>query len=68
MGEVIMFRPRPGGNSTGAPATTGAQIMFFTGVRYERMAEPVATLQGGGEPSPTERLGKSGRGRKRRRG
>ena len=67
MGELILFRPREGRSSKShSPTTAGAQIMFFTGVRYERMKDPETVLQGGlPDPNPAEG---SGRGRKRRRG
>jgi hypothetical protein len=70
MGDLILFRPRPGQSSLSTPAPpNGAQIMFFTGVRYERLTEPtVAQHEGGVDPAPKENVGKSGRGRKRRRG
>lgn len=66
MGELIMFRPRAGQSSkVTPPLESGAKIMFFTGVRYERMVETPLDVS---EPAPTESVGKSGRGRKRRRG
>jgi hypothetical protein len=70
MGELILFRPRPGRIATiNGPPPSGAQIMFFTGVRYERMAEAQTSMgDGGADPTPNERVGKSGRSRKRRRG
>ena len=70
MGELICFRPREARSSRpDTIASEGAQIVFFTGVRYERMQEPDPVLQGGlPDPNPAEGLGRSGRGRKRRRG
>ncbi|MHB2167818.1 hypothetical protein [Alsobacter sp. R-9] len=44
MGDVIAFRPpavRPDGEVSGSYAV-GAEILFFTGVRYERAAEPTS--------------------------
>lgn len=45
MGEVIAFhtRARPAPRSSG-PATGGAQILFFLGVRYMRFEEPAEAL------------------------
>jgi hypothetical protein len=70
MGELILFRPQSGRmTAINGPPQSGAQIMFFTGVRYERMAEAqTSASDGGAEPTPKESVGKSGRGRKRRRG
>jgi hypothetical protein len=70
MGELIWFRPREGRSfRTENIASAGAQIVFFTGVRYERMRDPDPLVQGGlPDPNPAEGLGRSGRGRKRRRG
>ena len=65
MGELIMLRPRTGQDSQAkAPLESDAKIIFFTGVRYERMVEP----REDSDPAPTESVGKPGRGRKRRRG
>ena len=70
MGELVCFRPQEGRSSNAqSPGFPGAEIVFFTGVRYERMREPEAVLLGGlPDPNPAEGLGRSGRGRKRRRG
>ncbi len=70
MGELILFRPHGSRRREPQAELPGdARIVFFTGVRYERMAEPPSqNLETGAGPSPNEKLGKSGRGRKRRRG
>jgi hypothetical protein len=40
MGELIMFRPRGlSSGRSGAAASDGAQILLFTGVRYERISD-----------------------------
>ena len=68
MGEMILFRPREG-QIRKVRATTlgaGAQIMFFTGVRYERMQEPIPAHQEGDSGAPP--AGGLGGGRRRRRG
>jgi hypothetical protein len=69
MGEVILFRPRPGRTQPrGSPALKEAQIMFFTGVRYERMIEPPPTPEGESiDPAPVEGTGSARHGRRRRR-
>lgn len=43
MSNVILFapRPRPASISTACAVAEPAQILFFTGVRYERSAEAV---------------------------
>jgi hypothetical protein len=70
MGELVLLRPREGRSSRShSPVPSGAEIVFFTGVRYERMKEPDNVLQGAlPDPNPAEGLGRPGRGRKRRRG
>ncbi len=67
MGEIILFRPREGQarEVRNLNAEPGAQIMFFTGVRYERQSEP-APVSGDGD-SGAPRAGGRG-GRRRRRG
>ena len=66
MGEIILFRPREGqARKTRSSAVgAGAQIMFFTGVRYERMQEPAQQEGDSGAPP----AGGLGGGRRRRRG
>ena len=41
MGEIVSFRPQQGQvrKISAAAERPGAEILFFTGVRYERMAE-----------------------------
>lgn len=69
MGELILFRPRPGRIlQKDAPQSREAQIMFFTGVRYERMIDPPAPADDVHDPRPANGLGRPGRSRKRRRG
>jgi len=69
MGELILFRPRLGRTlqeSVSRPRE--AQIMFFTGVRYERMIDPPSSADDALDPRPADGLGRPGARRKRRRG
>ena len=66
MGDVIFFQPtrRVAQSDRAAPPAQGAAILFFTGVRYQRHAEPPA--------APIERAappngGMDGAGGRRRR-
>jgi hypothetical protein len=64
MAEIIAFQPRQTrAKQDAAPATGGAEILFFLGVRYSRMEEQEPTP--GGE-APAHESGLGG-GRKRRR-
>jgi hypothetical protein len=64
MGQVIAFRQRePGGRAT--VERSAAEILFFTGVRYERHDSEAKAP----EPnSPDEGRGRGRLGRRRRRG
>jgi hypothetical protein len=63
MGKVIAFRPRQ--QAARAPSKGGdAQILFFTGVRYQRH-DPEAGSPAPERPSPQV---SRGGGRRRRRG
>jgi hypothetical protein len=68
MGDVILFRPR--GNFTrserAAPLAQNASILFFTGVRYQRHAEPIAAPIEHKAPPKGGMDGAGGRRRKRR--
>ncbi len=48
------------------PIQHGAEIMLFTGVRYERMADPAPVRDSGDQGAPVG--GGVGGGRKRKRG
>jgi len=70
MGDVILFGLRTGqtrkNSDSAAPA--GAQIVFFTGVRYARMPEALPTPGAGDLGAPPEGgVGGPGSGRRRRR-
>jgi len=71
MGEIVSFRPQEGlaRKSRASTGTSGAQILFFTGVRYERMAEvkPALVESDSGAPQ-SGGLGGARGGRRRRRG
>jgi len=43
MSDVIRFHP-VNGRRRSAPDDRGAQILFFTGVRYQRMSEELRAL------------------------
>ena len=63
MGDLILFRPA-GEARPGAPPSGGAEIVFFTGVRYERAREAPDAAR----PPDLPRAGGKGRiGRNRRR-
>jgi hypothetical protein len=70
MGELIMFQPREGrvSRSRADAVNAGAQIMFFTGVRYERMADPPALAAADSGAPPAGDMGGTRGGRRRRRG
>jgi len=69
MGELILFRAASGPRKERAEQADAAQILFFTGVRYERMAEPVAVSDGGDSDAPRSGgVGGAGGGRRKRRG
>ena len=68
MGEIISFRPHEGQvrKSRASTDRTGAKILFFTGVRYERMSDPPTALAEDDSGAPHSG-GMGARGGKRRR-
>ena len=69
MGDLLMFRPSPNPARTAradAPAQN-ARILFFTGVRYGRGAEPGPAAVEQDAP-PNDGVDGTGRGRRKRRG
>ena len=68
MADLILFRPsRSATRSTSAPAPSqGAQILFFTGVRYAREVEPPPASIAQDAPPEGGMDGAGGRRRKRR--
>jgi hypothetical protein len=71
MGDVILFRLRMGQSrkNNNCVARPGAQIVFFTGVRYGRMPEALPTpgAVDSGAPSAGGVGGVGGAGSRRRR-
>lgn len=61
MCEIIAFQPSGRQGSQEAPPVGGAQILFFLGVRYERMEEPAPAA------APDTRGGDPAGGKKRKR-
>jgi hypothetical protein len=69
MGELILFRPASGPRKDSAERADAAQILFFTGVRYQRMADPGVVPDGGDSDAPRNGgLSGPGGGRRKRRG
>jgi hypothetical protein len=69
MGDLIVFRPsanlkRPNDDSA---SQRNAQILFFTGVRYKREAEPIVSPTEQDAP-PKGGMDGAGGGRRKRRG
>ena len=52
MGELILFRPAAGPRKDSAERAESAKILFFTGVRYQRMSDPLAASEGGDSDAP----------------
>jgi hypothetical protein len=68
MGELLLFRP-VGGQERKTQSARGepAQILFFTGVRYQRAEEPTSEIESDSTASPSGGVGGGG-GRRKRRG
>ena len=68
MGELILFRSAAGPRKESAERGDAAQILFFTGVRYQRAPEPALGSEGGDSDAPRSGgVGGPG-GRRKRRG
>jgi hypothetical protein len=67
MGDLIAFRSqRPSGQAR--PSGLGAEILFFTGVRYQRMSEePPSSNAAPQHPQESGKRGGPGRAKRRRR-
>ncbi|THD44280.1 MAG: hypothetical protein E7774_10885 [Bradyrhizobium sp.] len=66
MGELVRFRAAAGPRKESADRAEQAEILLFTGVRYERSVEPKAKSRGGDSDAPHS--GGAGGGRRKRRG
>ena len=68
MGELLLFRPGEGQERKNRPERgERAQILFFTGVRYQRAGPSTPQIEGDSSASPSDGGG-GGRGRRKRRG
>jgi hypothetical protein len=69
MGELVRFRAAAGPRKESADRAEQAEILLFTGVRYERSVEPKAKPRGGdSDAPPSGGVGGAGGGRRKRRG
>ena len=71
MNNVIHFRPAPGPRRIASGYSGAAQILFFTGVRYQRWGEDAHAPQPHAQSARRKReraeIGATGRGRKSQR-
>jgi hypothetical protein len=69
MNNVIHFRPANSPRRTASGDRGAAQILFFTGVRYQRWGEDTLALQPQAQSSRRKRvqIGETGRERKSQR-
>jgi len=58
MATILPFRPRQARRPTEGPATGCAEILIFTGVRYERIEEERRRAESPLSPSPKRSRGK----------
>ena len=68
MGELILFRSAAGPRKDSAERAESAKILFFTGVRYQRMSDPLAASEGGDSDAPRSGGVGGPSGRRKRRG
>ena len=69
MGELIVFRSAASPRKESAERGDAAQILFFTGVRYQRTPDPTIASEGGDSHAPQSGgVGGAGGGRRKRRG
>lgn len=69
MGELILFRSASSPRKDSAERGDAAQILFFTGVRYQRTPEPALKPDGGdSDAPPSGGLGGASGARRKRRG
>ena len=71
MNNVIQFRPANSPRRMASGDRNTAQILFFTGVRYQRWSEdthaPQPQAQSSGRKRERVQIGETGRGRKSQR-
>jgi hypothetical protein len=69
MGDLVIFRPSSNSTRQSRPAkpSQDARILFFTGVRYIREAEPAPAIVEEAAP-PKGGMDGTGGGRRKRRG
>lgn len=68
MGDLISFRPsRNAARVNDPPPPHGAQILFFTGVRYDRRIEAATALTSADEQDAPPKGGMDGTGGRRRK-
>ena len=69
MGELVLFRAATSPRKNGAVRGDNAEILLFTGVRYQRTGEASPTSRGGdSDAPPSGSVGGAGGGRRKRRG
>jgi hypothetical protein len=71
MGELVRFRPRGGRErkrENESARDESAQILFFTGVRYQRYGEADESPAIDQRAPPSGDMGGAGGGRRKRRG
>lgn len=59
MAVVIPFQPRPRSTAAEGAASREGTILFFTGVRYERVAEPAAPKPRAARRAPSVKRSRS---------
>jgi hypothetical protein len=66
MGDLVLFRPRSNAapDASAANRSESAEIVFFTGVRYERFEAPPHEAK---RPPPRGGLNGAGRGKRKKR-
>jgi hypothetical protein len=69
MGELVRFRAAAGPRKNDADRSDNAEILLFTGVRYQRTGEAPPSSRGGDSDAPhSGGVGGAGGGRRKRRG
>jgi hypothetical protein len=69
MGELVRFPAGAAPRKNSAERSDNAEILLFTGVRYQRNGEASPTSRGGdSDAPPSGGVGGAGGGRRKRRG